>query len=190
MKVEIVSLSEKNLVDAPEWDSHPFSCKYCIYWEYPELLIDPAKERKLDMLRKKREWLRHVREEFGECGKLLYIDNRAVGYAQYTPARFLPNATNYPAGPVSGDAVLISCFFIPGKEQRGQGLGGLLLQGILDELRARGIKAAETFARKGNPGNPSGPIEFYLKHGFQIHRDDEEFPLVRLELQEPQCADG
>lgn len=187
MRVEIVSLTEENLIDTPEWESHPFSCKWCIYWEHPELLIDSAEERKQDMLQKKRGWLRHVRKEFGECGKLLYVDGKAVGYAQYAPARFLPNAASYPAGPVSEGAVLISCLFIPRKEHRGRGLGSLLLESILDELKARKIEAVETFVRRGSSENPSGPLELYLKHGFRIYRDDEkfqEFPLVRLDLQE------
>lgn len=182
MKIEIASLTEKNLVDTPEWEEHPFSCKYCLYWEYPEQSIDPAQERKSEMLRKKLKWLRRVREEFGECGKLLYIEGKAVGYAQYAPARFLPNAASYPAGPVSEDAVLISCLFIPAGRYKGQGLGSLLLQGILDELNVRGPEAVETFARRGSSENPSGPIELYLKHGFHIQRDDKEFPLMRLEL--------
>jgi hypothetical protein len=49
-------------------------------------------------------------------------------------------------------------------------------------LRKRGVKAVETFARKNNPNNPSGPVEFYLKNGFRVLRDDPEFPLMRLEL--------
>lgn len=40
----------------------------------------------------------------------------------------------------------------------------------------------ETFARKGNAENPSGPVEFYLRHGFTVQRDDPEFPLLRLDL--------
>ncbi len=51
--------------------------------------------------------MRRVRREFGPCGRLLYAEGRAVGYAQYAPAHFLPNAGSYPAGPVSEDAVLL-----------------------------------------------------------------------------------
>jgi len=182
MKVVIKTLTEENLVEAPEWGSHPFSCKYCIYWEHPELCLDPATEKKEEVFQKKLAWLRHVRAEFGACGRLLYLEDKPVGYAQYAPPRFLPNAASYPAGPASEDAVLISCLFMPAKEHRGRGLGSLLLRDILEELRGRGIKAVETFARKGSPENPTGPLEFYLKRGFRIHRDDEEFPLVRLTL--------
>jgi GNAT superfamily N-acetyltransferase len=188
MKIEIAALTEENLIEAPEWESHPYSCKYCLYWEHPELLIDPAKESKPEMFQRKLEWLRRVWAEFGECGKLIYLDGKVVGYAQYAPAEFLPNSKSYPAGPVSEDSVLIACLFIPAKEHRGRGWGALFLKNILDGLQTRGVGAVETFARKGDPSNPSGPLELYLKHGFRVHRDDKEFPLLRLELQKPQYA--
>jgi len=62
------------------------------------------------------------------------------------------------------------------------GLGRKLLQSIVGELSRRKEKAVETFARKGNSDNPSGPVEFYLRNGFRIHRDGKEFLLMRLDL--------
>jgi hypothetical protein len=53
---------------------------------------------------------------------------------------------------------------------------------IIADLRKRMIKAVETFARKGKPNNPSGPVEFYLRDGFRIHKKDVEFPLIRRDL--------
>lgn len=182
MCVEIVSLTEENLVEAPEWDEHPFSCKYCIYWEFPEECVEPSREDREKMLAKKINWLRSVRNMFGDCGKLVYVDGKPVGYAQYAPPKKLPLSAEYPAGPPSGDAVLISCLFIAEKEYRRRGLGKQLLQSIIEDLRKRGVKAVETFARRNNPNNPSGPMEFYLKNGFRVLRDDPGFPLMRLEL--------
>lgn len=182
MKIEVFSLTPENLPEAPGWRSHPYSCKYCLYWEHPELLIDPAKEKKEETFARKLAWLERVRAAWGDCGKLLYYGGCAVGYAQFAPVEFLPNAKSYPAGPVSPDAVFLSCLFIPDKERRGHGLGSLFLQSVLRDLHTRGIQAVETFARRGSPENPSGPLEFYLKHGFYVFQDHVEFPLVRLEL--------
>jgi GNAT superfamily N-acetyltransferase len=182
MKIEIVNLTEKNLIDAPEWKTHPFSCKYCFWWESPEKYKDSVKEKKEEMIQRKLKWLKNINRLFGNCGKILYVDGKAVGYAQYAPPKFLPRSADYQAGPPSKDAVLISCLFIPHKEFRGLGLGNRLLQSIVDNLRERGIKAVETFARKNKPDNPSGPLEFYLRNGFKIYKDDKEFPLMRLEL--------
>ncbi len=78
MNIEIVNLTEENLMDAPEWSAHPFSCKYCIYWEYPEEYVDPATEQKEVMFTKKLIWLQRMIKEFGNCGKLLYADGTDV----------------------------------------------------------------------------------------------------------------
>jgi len=182
MNIEIVNLTQENLIDAPEWFTHPFSCKYCTYWECLEERADPAAEEKSDMIRRKLEWLGRVRNEWGNCGKIAYWDGQPIGYAQYAPLRYLPRSVDYDSGPPSDDAVLISCLFIPQKQFRRLGIGNQLLRSIIDELKERHQEAVETFARKGNPDNPSGPVEFYLTNGFHIYRDDKEFPLMRLDL--------
>jgi GNAT superfamily N-acetyltransferase len=181
MNMEIVNVTEDNLIDAPEWSSHRFSCKYCIYWEFPEQCVDPAQEKK-NMMRKKLQWLGRVSSEFGNCANIAYVNGRPVAYAQYAPPRYLPNSAGYASGPPSDDAVLISCLFIPQEQFRRLGIGSQLLHSIIVELKQRGKKAIETFARKGNPDNPSGPVEFYLGNGFRIHKDDKEFPLMKLHL--------
>jgi len=172
MKREILPLTEGNLKDAPEWDSHPFSCKYCLYWEFPEEFSDPEKEKKEDMMQKKLRWLSQTRERFGDCGRIAYLDGKPAGYAQYAPPNLLP----------SEDAVFIGCLFISDSKLRRSGLGSQILQSIVNELKEKGVRTVETFARKGNPNNPSGPMEFYLKNGFRIYKDDKEFPLMRLDL--------
>ncbi|MEO0004469.1 MAG: GNAT family N-acetyltransferase [candidate division WOR-3 bacterium] len=180
--IEIVNLTEKNLIDAPEWQSHPYSCKFCLYWEFPEECTDPLSEVKEERLERKRLWVRWVRREFGDCGKLIYVDYKCLGFAEFAPARFLPNAVRYQSGPPSDDAVLISCLFIPEKIYQHQGLGSLMVKSIISEARARNIKALETFARKGRADSPSGPVEFWQKHGFAILRDIDEFSLLRLQV--------
>ena len=182
MKVEIVDLTEENLSNAPEWKSHPYSCKYCIYWEYPEECIQPFKEKKEDMIEMKLKWLRNTRENFGNCGKIIYVDEKAIGFTQYATLEFLPRSSHFQTVPPGNDAVLISCLFIAKREYRRLGLGSQLLQSIIDELRERGVNAIETFARKESSENPSGPVEFYLKNGFRIFRDNPEVPIMRLDL--------
>ena len=182
MNTKIVDLTEKTLIDAPEWASQPFSCKYCLYWELPEECIDPATEQKKDLMEKKLGWLRRVTSEWGDCGKIVYLAGQSIGYAQYAPSKYLPRSADYDSGPPSDDAVLISCLFIPQRQFRRLGTGSQLLRALIDELKERKEKAIETFARKGSADNPSGPIELYLRNGFGIHRDDKEFPLMRLDL--------
>jgi GNAT superfamily N-acetyltransferase len=182
MNIEIVNLTEESLMDAPEWPSHPFGCKYCIYWELPQECLDPAREQKMDMIAKKLGWLRRVNNEWGNCGKMVYLSGQAIGYAQYAPSRYLPRSADYDSGPPSDDAVLISCLFIPEKQFRRLGIGNQLLHSIIDGLKERHQEAVETFARRGSSDNPSGPVELYLTNGFHIYRHDKELPLMRLDL--------
>jgi GNAT superfamily N-acetyltransferase len=182
MNIEIADLTEQSLMDAPQWPLHPYSCKYCLYWEYPAACVDPAADQKEEMLARKLLWLRRTLKEFGNCGRILYVDGKGTGYAQYAPHGHLPNSAEYDSGPPSDDGVLISCLFIAQTQLQGSGLGNRLLRIIIDELRTRGITAVETFTRRGSPENPSGPVEFYLRNGFRIRRDGQEFPLMRLDL--------
>ncbi|MEO0093360.1 MAG: GNAT family N-acetyltransferase [candidate division WOR-3 bacterium] len=181
MNIEILPLTEENLKDAPEWNSHPFSCKYCIYWEFPEECLDPMKEKKEVMFQKKLSWIQKAKRILGNCGLIAYLEGKPIGYAQYAFSKLLPNSKNYPVKP-NDDAVLISCLFIPKPKLRRQGIGSRMLQFIINELKNSGVNALETFARKDKPDNPSGPVDFYLKNGFIIYKDDATFPLMRLEL--------
>ena len=174
-------LTEENLGEAPEWEAHPWSSKYCLYSEHPELWANPKAGNRAEAFQRKLAWVRRVRAEFGECGRLLYPDGQAVGYAQCGPPSFFPNARSYPAGPVSDGAVFLACLFFPWGAHRGRGWGSLL-QDILRELRSPGLSAVETFARKESAENPSGPVAFSIRHGFEVRRDDPEFPLLRLNL--------
>jgi len=178
----IRNLTQTSLKEAPEWNAHPFSCKYCLYWEYPQFQLQVTSHTREELLRKKSRWLRATRRAFGNCGKILEVDRISGGYVQYAPAEFLPNVSNYPWIQPSNDAVLISCLFIPDEKLRSLGLGSLLLTTVLYELKRRRITAVETFARKEISENPSGPVEFYLRNGFRIHRDDSEYPLMRFEF--------
>lgn len=177
--IRIVNVEPENFKDIPDFSSFPYSCKYCLYWEvggqeFREIGRDVAEKRKM-------EWFAMAKKTFGDCGKIMYLEGRGVGYAQYAPAELLPNTNTYESGPPSKDAVFISCLFIS-KHFRRMGLGQKLLESIISELRDRGFKAVETFARRGKEENPSGPIELYKK-GFYVENErDKEFPLVRLDL--------
>jgi GNAT superfamily N-acetyltransferase len=181
----IADITEANLADIPE------SCKACIYWEFPEDL-DKAKaqkaelEKRLEFERKKHEWFINTMKEFGTCGKIAYLKDRPVAYAQFAPSERLPNTAHYESHPVGKSkegVVFLSCLYVADKELRGKGLGKTLLRNIIDDLRKRRFNAVETFARRGNSDNPSGSLEFYVKNGFILKdQTNPEFPLVRGSL--------
>lgn len=178
VRCEIASC--QNLKDLPTFRLFPYSCQYCLYWESTGDFDEKVSKEKAQQL--KSEWFRNVSEKFGDCGVIAYLDNESVGYAQYALPKFFPRVQQYASGPPSNDSVFLACLYIPKRELRGMGIGRSLLDFVLSNLGKRGYTAIETFARRGSESNPTGPLEFYLKKGFFVKRERDEFPLVRKEF--------
>ena len=178
LKIEFVS--HKNFQDLPNFRLFPFSCKYCVYWESLGNLDEKVEKSVAEKI--KRDWFRNVSKEFGNCGLIVYLENTPVGYAQYAPARFLPRTQQYKCGPPSKDAVFLACLYIPKRELRGKGIGKSMLTHVLSDLKNRDYNAVEAFARTTSESAPVSPLSFYLKHGFIVIGEKDEFPLVRREL--------
>jgi len=183
MEAKIKDIKESNLKDIPE------ICRRCLYWSFPEEFERTKKEPskyKTELEAKKKQWILQTLEEFGTCGKILYYDNVPVGYAEYGPSNRFPNIEEYPSQPVGKieeGVVFLSCLVIVDENLRGKGLGEKLLNSVIEDLKKRGFKAVEAYARRGSPDNPTGPVEFHLKRGFHIKDEtNPEFPIVRLNL--------
>jgi GNAT superfamily N-acetyltransferase len=174
------AVSHQNLRDLPTFRLFPYSCQYCVYWESTDDFDERiSKEKALQL---KSDWFRSVSKEFGDCGVIAYLNDEPVGYAQYALPKFFARAQQYKSGPPSADSVFLACLYIPKREIRGKGIGKSLLDFVLSDLQKRGYNTIETFARKGLESNPTGPLEFYLKQGFSVKRECDEFPLVRKEF--------
>jgi len=176
MKVQIIDISKKILGEIPS------PCRNCIYWEFPELFNRVNSE---EASKHKKNWFIETLDSFGVCGKILYVNDEAVAYSQFAPYHLLPQTKNYGCRleEVRNDIVFLSCLFICKPEYRRIGLGSRLLRDILSSLRANSFNEIETIARKDSANNPSGPLEFYLKHNFQVKKIlDQNFVLVKLKL--------
>jgi len=185
IEIDIEDITEANLGDIPE------SCRGCVYWEFPQEFDKVRKEKmeaqkKSELEQRKREWFIQTLKEFGICGKIVYCKDKSVAYAQFAPSVRLPNINNYesqPVGKLEEGVVFLSCLYIADETLRGKGLGEALLKTILEDLKRREFKVVETFARRGDSNNPSGPLEFYIKNGFIIKdKTNPEYPLMRLFL--------
>jgi len=166
--------------DLPTFRLPPYSCQYCTYWELGDDSDEKMSKEQAQEL--KSVWFRKVSNEFGNCGAVAYLNNEVVGYAQFASPRFFPGTRKYPSGPPDRDSVFLACLYIPRSELRRKGIGKSLLEFVLSNLRRRGYTAIETYARKGSASNPSGPLEFYLKQGFSVARERDDFPLVKKEF--------
>ena len=183
MEIEVKDVTESNLDDVPE------TCRSCVYWSSPEEFERTKANRskhKGNLEARKKQWIAQTGETFGTCGKILYYNKVPVAYAEYGPANRFPQIKAYdsqPIGRIEDGVVFLSCLFIAEESLRGKGLGEKLLDEVVADLRKRGFKALETYARRGSADNPSGPVEFYVKKGFHIGDEtDPQFPIVRLSL--------
>lgn len=184
MEISIKDIVKGNIKEIPE------PCKTCLYWEKPDT-SEKSREKltpteKIMHEAKKAAWFLKTLGEFGNCGKIIYVDNKPIGYAQYSTTNRLPNTQEYGAeklGTAEENVAFISCLYISDKNFRRKGLGKKLLDEVIIDLKKRGFKAVETFARKNSANNPSGPIELYLREGFHVKEElDSDFALVRLDL--------
>lgn len=186
MKLGMAFVSPQNLKDLPVFRLFPYSCQYCLYWESTgdfDEKVDKATARQL-----KGDWFKNVSKEFGNCGVIAYLNNESVGYGQYALPRSFPRVRQYASGPPSHDSVFLACLYVPNQELRGRGIGKSMLDFVLSDLQKRGHSAVEAFARRGSESNPAGPLEFYLKQGFSVIRECDEFPLVKKELHQKRAS--
>jgi GNAT superfamily N-acetyltransferase len=153
-------------------------CQGCIYWEMPRAFA--TRPTFGEMLRLKTDWvaghyLRH------KLGKVARENGSLIAFTQFGPPELYPQRMSYEAGPVSRDAMLITCVFVD-PHYRGKGLASELLW-LTEEVAALvGFSGVEAFARRGSFNNPAGPIELYLRCGFRVLRGDEDFPLMRKDI--------
>ncbi len=182
-EINIEDIKESNLRDIPE------PCRGCVYWEFPEAFEEGEKDRskRRELEAKKMDWFKQTVKEFGTCGKIVYHNGEPIAYAQYASSERLPRISKYeskPAGKLEEGVVFLSCLFVADEGMRRRGIGKLLLQNIIEDLRKRGFNAIETFACRDRADNPSGPMIFYVRNGFHIKdKSDPEFPLMRFYLQ-------
>jgi GNAT superfamily N-acetyltransferase len=163
-------------------DDLPTGCRKCVFWE-----LDPVSAQRAhdagDTAFEKEAWVSTVLLESGSCGKLIYVDNIPAGYVLYAPPLYAPRSLAFPTSPVSADAaLLITGHVLP--EFAGQGLGRVLVQGVVKDLLKRGgFKAIEAFgdAKWRRPACML-PADALLAVGFKTVRQHSRYPRLRLDL--------
>lgn len=167
----------------------PSDVRSCVFWE-----LDPVRREQVvasgDAPGEKEAWLSTILLEWGSCGRVLYVDDVAVGHALYAPPAFLPGAASLPTSPASDDAVLLaSVCVVP--DLAGGGLGRVLMQAVVKDLvRRGGIRALEAFgdSRSLGPRAARGhapcvlPADYLAHVGFKTVRPHPRYPRMRLDL--------
>jgi hypothetical protein len=199
------------------FDQLPKHARRCVFWE-----VDPAIVGRADHLAdpefEKEAWLSMVMLEWGSCGQIATIasgdksgedsvgDAQCQGYVLYAPPHAVPRAQQFPTGPVSADAVLLTSMGVePG--QAADGLPNSLIAQVVAELIRRGVRALEVFGRTTEAAELLDPAtadprllavvealgdcsfdqcmieaEFLLEVGFTVVSPHRHFPRLRLEL--------
>lgn len=170
------ALTPQRVSELPE----PNDC--CMFWETAGRL-EPVCGVACDRAAL-RDWVRTVRREWGDCGRVAYEDGEALGFVKYAPADYFPQTRHMQVGVPDSDAVLLACLHIaPGSRQHG--LGSVLLQAALRDLSSRGERVLEAYATAGRDsatGSPMVTADFLLDNGFTVARPHPTHPLMRLEL--------
>jgi hypothetical protein len=174
MATRVAALTGATLEHAPS------ICHECVFWQ------SRAPRRA-----NKERWMERAEDEWGAWGALYHDDDgRLLGSIQYGPAALFPRAAELPAGPPSGDAMLVTCVYLvsratPWVEQS-------LFLAAIGEARDKGAKALETFAYRYPEGESTYerfivhrtvfPSDFLADFGFETVRTQGRVELARLEL--------
>ncbi|WP_432537213.1 GNAT family N-acetyltransferase [Kineococcus arenarius] len=172
----------------------PKAARRCVFWELDAVAARRAEEAGYPDFEKE-AWISSVLLQWGPCGRLVHVDEQAVGFVMYAPPSYVPRQTGFATSPVSGDAVLLTTGWID-PAFRGQGLARMLLQGAAKDLTQRGVKAVEAFG--GTHLVPGGdgdercahdtsepcvlPVHLLESVGFTVVRPHHRYPRLRLEL--------
>ncbi len=154
-------------------------CTRCLYWERPDLFgqVEGEPAEKI-----KTEWFKDVLADVDICGMVALRGHRTVAWARFAPVGKLPGLSAYSGIRPSPEAIFLACFAVSPSE-RGRGTGARFLRVVLSELAVRGWPTVETYARRSSANNPSGPLQLYVSAGFEAVGGEQDFPLLRLELQ-------
>lgn len=185
-----------------------------MFWEVDPETVE-GEDHLADPEFEKEAWLSMVMLEWGSCGQVATrvpagddgdSELPCLGYVLYAPPHAVPRALQFPSGPVSADAVLLTSMAIePG--EGGDGLAHSLVAHVVTEMVRRGVRALEAFGRTADAAELSDPAlvepslrpalhalgdcafdqcmidaDFLQEVGFVVVSHHRYFPRLRLEL--------
>ena len=125
---------------------------------------------------------------FGSYAKVLLVDEQPAVYAQFGPLSAYPRALRlrelYPQLPDAPLPAVITCIATTATA-RGAGHAKQLVAAICADLGERGFAAVEAYPQAGaEPDATSAATpQFWVDCGFRVAVDDEQFPVLRRELE-------
>jgi len=127
-------------------------------------------------------WSESMMENFGSWGKLALGDGQLLGMVQYGPAGMFPRTSDFPCGPVSPDAVLLTCGAV--SDHALASVKKSLVTAVIADFYERQIQTVEAFTM--DTGSPHEcrflPHDFLRDCGFYPVKSARGVRLMRLEL--------
>ncbi|WP_353509060.1 N-acetyltransferase [Intrasporangium sp.] len=157
------------------------SAGLCTFWQTVPRNGDILRTEPIDLLA---DWVREVTANWGAPGRILYVDDRSVGYVLLAPARYVPRLAAFPTAP-SDPATLMLVTVRINADQHGRGLRKVLVQSAVKEaLRHRERSIEVIAARPHAVGKHPCVLEstFVENLGFRVARDHPVYPRLRLDL--------
>jgi GNAT superfamily N-acetyltransferase len=182
-------------VDLENFRRIPRECRDALFWEMEQ--DDPGVHTRFQ----KEEWFSSTLLEWGPCGKLVAeigdgggepeggASDEGSGFAEFAPATLFPRLRRFAAGEAASlvDAVYLAyCYVVDGR--RGRGLGTALVRDVARAAVDRGYAAVEALGDRAWDGGWVIPVTFLAANGFVVVRDDDRYPLLRLDLRSRESA--
>jgi hypothetical protein len=153
----------------------PEQCRTCGWWQGQD--DDWREPAQAD------SWAETALETFGGWGKLAIGDDDLLGMIQYGPSELFARAGDFACGPVSEDAVLLTCSLV--SDRAYESVRKSLLTAALAEFREREVETIEAFCcQDENPENECRffDYDFLSDCGFYPVRSSRGLQLMRCEL--------
>jgi len=127
--------------------------------------------------------------ENGGFAKAAYSSKKCIGLLLAGKYYLFPKLKLFNFYPPDPNSVFLGCIYVL-PEYRNLGVGKKLLISLEKDLLKNNICAIETVAKRFSDdmdiedyvSSPIIPIKFLIKNGFYIKKNDELYPLLRLDL--------
>ncbi len=122
----------------------------------------------------------------GMHGYLAYVDGEVAGWCHAGPKTYFPTliASEELAEPDMAETGSIVCFNVA-PAQRRRGIAAALLEAACQGFAVLGLKVAEAYPRpeaSSDAAHYHGPLQMYLRAGFETHRQFLTYQVVRKTL--------
>jgi len=173
--------------DFPWW-----SACFCRFWNDPS---DPEGDSSPKMRDRHRSLAADLVLRGQTRGILAYAEGKMVGWCNAAArASFLMPRRIAQTEPDPAESVGATVCFIVAAPYRRKGVASAMLAAACQSFRAQGLRYAEGYPNTKSPSGPYaseipwsahnhlGPLEMYLALGFTVHRELEQFAVVRKAL--------